>query len=80
MAEECKALKARHYRWFEEASYEAEVPYLDQMMRAKADEAWAEVEGFVRRVVKGLYLIIFIVGPSRASRGSNEGRWCQVSQ
>jgi hypothetical protein len=55
MAEEHKALKARHYRWFEEASYEAEVPYLDQLMRAKADHAWTEVEGFVRRVVKGLW-------------------------
>jgi hypothetical protein len=47
IAEEYKVLKARHYRWFEEASYEAEVPYLDQMMRAKADEAWTAVEGSV---------------------------------
>jgi hypothetical protein len=52
MAEEHKVLKARHYRWFEEASYEAEVPYLDQMMRAKADEAWTEVEGWVSQAVK----------------------------
>jgi hypothetical protein len=51
MAEEYKGLKARHYRWFEEASYEAEKRYFAAPVygaegrRDKADMAWQATVG-----------------------------------
>jgi hypothetical protein len=52
VAEDYKGLKARHYRWFEEASYEAQDGYMDNAMRFKAQEAWIKTEEFLTKAWK----------------------------